>query len=282
MSLIEIQGVSLQYDSLPVIKKVSVEVEQGEFFVVIGPNGAGKTSLLKALSGLHPLAEGDIQIHQRSIGDYSRKELARTLALVPQQINADFPFTVVETVLMGRYPHLGLLAVEGKKDLQLAEQAMKFTEIAHLAGRRLGQLSGGERQRVIIARAVCQQSKILLLDEPTASLDPAHQLRIMDLMERLRHREKITIVMVSHDLNLASTYADRLLLLKDGAVEKIGTPRQVLTQELLSQSYGCTLLVDENPLLGTPRISLVSEKVASVIGSEPIGNETLGAEQGDS
>jgi iron complex transport system ATP-binding protein len=273
MSLIEIQGVSLQYDSLPVIKNVSVEVEQGEFFVIIGPNGAGKTSLLKALSGLHPLAEGDIQIHQRSISDYSKKELARTLALVPQQINADFPFTVVETVLMGRYPHLGLLAVEGKKDLQLADQAMEFTEIAHLAGRRLGQLSGGERQRVIIARAVCQQSKILLLDEPTASLDPAHQLRIMDLMERLRHREQITIVMVSHDLNLASTYADRLLLLKDGAVEKIGTPRQVLTGELLSQSYGCTLLVDKNPLLGTPRVSLVPEKATSTAGNEPLGNE---------
>lgn len=268
MSLIDIQGVSLQYDSLPVIKRVSLQIEQGEFFVIIGPNGAGKTSLLKALSGLHPLVEGSIQIRQRSIGDYSRKELARTLALVPQQINADFPFTVAETVLMGRYPHLGLLAVEGKKDLQLAEQAMEFTEINHLAGRRLGQLSGGERQRVIIARAICQQSKILLLDEPTASLDPAHQLRIMDLMERLRHREQITIVMVSHDLNLASSYADRLLLLKDGEVEKIGTPWQVLTREQLSQSYGCTLLVDENPLLGTPRVSLVSEKVAAKVSSE--------------
>ena len=163
---------------------------------------------------------------------------------------------------MGRYPHLGLLAVEGKKDLELAEQAMEFTEVGHLADRRLGQLSGGERQRVIIARAICQQSKILLLDEPTASLDPAHQLRIMDLMERLRCEAKVTIVMVSHDLNLAASYADRLLLLKDGEVEKVGTPQQVLTGEQLSQSYGCTLLVDENPLLGKPRVSLVSAGAA--------------------
>ncbi|MDH3961573.1 MAG: ABC transporter ATP-binding protein, partial [Desulfuromonadales bacterium] len=132
----------------------------------------------------------------------------------------------------------------------------------HLADRRLGQLSGGERQRVIIARAICQQSKILLLDEPTASLDPAHQLRIMDLMERLRCEAKVTIVMVSHDLNLAASYADRLLLLKDGEVEKVGTPQQVLTSEQLSQSYGCTLLVDENPLLGRPRVSLVSAGAA--------------------
>jgi len=261
MSLIDIRGVSLKYGDRQVIKQVSAQIEQGEFFVIIGPNGAGKTTLLKALSGLHALVKGDIQIRQRSIKNYAKKELARNLALVPQQINADFPFTVAETVLMGRYPHLGLLAVEGKRDMDLAEQAMEFTEVIHLAGRRLGQLSGGERQRVIIARAICQQSQILLLDEPTASLDPAHQLRIMDLMERLRCEAQITIVMVSHDLNLAASYADRLLLLKDGEVEKIGTPRQVLTGERLSQSYGCTLLVDENPLLGKPRVSLVSEKV---------------------
>jgi iron complex transport system ATP-binding protein len=260
MSLIDIRGVSLQYGESQVIKNVSVQIEQGDFFVIIGPNGAGKTTLLKSLSGLHPLAGGDIHVYKRPISDYSKKELARTLALVPQQVSADFPFTVAETVLMGRYPHLGLLAVEGKKDLELARQAMEFTEVAHLAERRLGQLSGGERQRVIIARAICQQSKILLLDEPTASLDPAHQLRIMDLMERLRHEAQVTIIMVSHDLNLAASYADCLLLLKDGEVEKIGTPGQVLTGEQLSQSYGCTLIVDENPLLGKPRISLISEK----------------------
>jgi iron complex transport system ATP-binding protein len=265
MSLIDIRGASLQYGDRQVVKRVSVEIEQGEFFVIIGPNGAGKTTLLKTLAGLHPLVEGEIHIHQRSINDYSKKELARNLALVPQQINADFPFTVAETVLMGRYPHLGLLAVEGKRDLELAEQAMEFTEVGHLADRRLGQLSGGERQRVIIARAICQQSKILLLDEPTASLDPAHQLRIMDLMERLRCESQVTIVMVSHDLNLASSYADRLLLLKDGEVEKVGTPKQVLTGEQLSQSYGCTLLVDENPLIGRPRVSLVSASAVVTI-----------------
>jgi iron complex transport system ATP-binding protein len=263
MSLIEVSGVSLQHGDRSVIRHVSVQIERGEFFVIIGPNGAGKTTLLKALAGLHPLAEGNIQVRQRQLDRYSRKELARILALVPQQINADFPFTVAETVLMGRYPHLGWLAVEGEKDLRLAEQAMQFTETNHLAERRLNQLSGGERQRVIIARAICQQSEVLLLDEPTASLDPAHQLRIMDLMERLRHEARITIVMVSHDLNLAASYADRLLLLKDGEVEKVGTPRQVLTGEQLSQSYGCTLLVDENPLMGKPRVSLVSAKVAT-------------------
>jgi len=257
--LVSIRNASISYGTRAVLSNVSAQVDQGEFFVVIGPNGAGKTSLLKGLAGLVPLSGGTISLGGKAIDGYSRKELARTLALVPQQVSTDFPFTVAETVLMGRYPHLGLLAVESKRDLMLAERAMEFTEVSHLAGRRLGQLSGGERQRVIIARAICQQPNILLLDEPTASLDPAHQLRIMDLMRRLRDEEGVTVVMVSHDLNLAASYADRLLLLKDGAVETLGTPWQVMSREQLSQSYGCTLLVDENPMLGTPRVSLVSE-----------------------
>ena len=256
-SLIEIRNVSLQYGSSDVVRDVSVQIEEGEFFVIIGPNGAGKTTLLKSITGLHHLTAGEILLRQKSVTKYSRKELARSLAMVPQHINAEFPFTVAETVIMGRYPHLGLLAVEGKHDLEIAEQAMAFTEVLHLADRRLGQLSGGERQRVIIARAICQKSKVLLLDEPTASLDPAHQLRIMDLMERLRQQEQITIVMVSHDLNLASAYADRLLLLNEGRVAALGTPNEVLSGETLEQSYGCRLHVDEHPLLGTPRVSLL-------------------------
>ena len=261
--LINVQEAGMRYAGRSVLQDVSVQIEQGEFFVIIGPNGAGKTTLLKCLSGLHPLSEGQILLRQRPVGDYARKELARTLAMVPQHMNAGFPFTVAETVLMGRYPHLGLLAIEGRRDLEIAGQAMTFTEVSHLADRRLDQLSGGERQRVIIARAICQQTEILLLDEPTASLDPAHQLRVMDLMERLRQQEGVTIVMVSHDLNLASIYADRLMLLKDGRVEKVGTPQEVLTQAQLEHSYGCNLIVDENPLLGAPRVSLVSERGAS-------------------
>jgi iron complex transport system ATP-binding protein len=267
-SLVEVNNVSMQYGSRAVLTEVSVRIEQGDFFVIIGPNGAGKTTLLKSMAGLHPVTKGEISVRQKTVADYSRKELARSLAMVPQQISAEFPFTVAETVLMGRYPHMGLIAVEGKRDVVLAEQAMEFTEVSHLADRRLGQLSGGERQRVIIARAICQQSEILLLDEPTASLDPAHQLRIMDLMERLRKQDKITIIMVSHDLNLAATYANRLMLLKDGEVKSVGAPDEVLTKERLSQSYGCSLLVDKNPLLGTPRVSLISEKGASSLGSD--------------
>ena len=261
--MIDIDTVCLKYGPREVIRKVSVQISQGEFFMIIGPNGAGKTSLLKAISGLHAITSGRLHVQKKSVTDYSRKELSRTLAMVPQSINVDFPFTVAETVLMGRYPHLGFVALESLRDIEFAEQAMEFTEVLHLSDRRLGQLSGGERQRVIIARALCQNPKILLLDEPTASLDPAHQLKIMDLMERLRRQEQTTIVMVSHDLNLASIYADRLLLLKNGQVAKTGVPQEVLTRPLLETCYACNLAVDEQPFSGTPRVSLLPEKVLS-------------------
>ena len=161
---------------------------------------------------------------------------------------------------MGRTPHLGILGMEGKKDYQLAEEAMRFTDVAHLAGRKLFQLSGGELQRVIIARAICQQPEIILLDEPTTALDPAHQLRIMDLMEKLRQQQGTTVIMVSHDLNLASMYGDRILLLKDGRVVVTGTPHEVLNRRLLEETYGCMMHVDENPLGGVARVTPVPDK----------------------
>jgi iron complex transport system ATP-binding protein len=164
-------------------------------------------------------------------------------------------------VLMGRSPHLPWMGLERRKDLEIAERAMRFTHVAHLAGRKLDQLSAGERQRVLIARAICQQPRIMVLDEPTASLDLAHQIHIMDLMEELRSDEGITVIMVSHDLNLAAMYADRLLLMKQGSVVSLGKPAEVLSFETLEQTYGCVLLVDENPLKKVPRVTLVPKKL---------------------
>jgi iron complex transport system ATP-binding protein len=182
------------------------------------------------------------------------------MAIVPQQIEVGFPFSVKETVVMGRTPHLGILGMEGENDFFIAEEAMKFTDVLHLADRKLFQLSGGELQRVIIARAICQQPEIILLDEPTTALDPAHQLKIMDLMERFRRQHNTTIVMVSHDLNLASMYGDRLLLLKEGRVVKTGDPKTVLNKSLLEESYGCQMMVDESPLGHVARVTPVPDK----------------------
>ena len=255
MSVVRVRGLNLHYGHQQVLKDLSLAIEKGEFFVVIGPNGSGKTSLLKVLAHLLKPAGGSVELLGKPLFAYGRGELARCLALVPQQMPLDFPFTVRETVLMGRSPHLGLLGVEGRQDHALAREAMDFTGVRHLEDRRLDQLSGGERQRVIIARAICQQPQVILLDEPTASLDPAHQVHIMDLLERLRQEQGITVVMVSHDLNLAALYADRLLLLREGEALTVGSPREVLTVGTLRHCFGCEMLVDLRGLDGIPRIT---------------------------
>lgn len=258
--ILQVNEVFLRYDGRNVVDNVSFSVDTGDFYVIIGPNGAGKTTLLKMIGGLEKPAAGSIILCGRDISTYSRKKLSRLVAVVPQQLPVGFPFTVLETVLMGRTPHLGLMAVERPVDFRIAEEAMVFTDVIHLAGRNLSQLSGGELQRVVIARAICQQPRLILLDEPTTALDPAHQLKIMDLMERFRQEQNITVVMISHDLNLAASYGNRLLLLKDGRVEKCGGPRDVLTESRLEESYGCVMQVDENPLGPSVRITLVPEK----------------------
>jgi iron complex transport system ATP-binding protein len=179
------------------------------------------------------------------------------VAVVPQYSAIEVPFTVSEVVLMGRSPHLSLAGLETHRDLEIAAEAMEATQVGHLARRRLNHLSGGELQRVIIARAICQQPRIIILDEPTASLDLAHQIHIMDLMERLKEERGFTILMISHDLNLAAMYADQLLLLHQGRIIAQGDPQQVLTYDCLEQTYGCVLLVGENPVMKKPQVTLV-------------------------
>ena len=260
MQAITVQNVNHAFDGRPVLEDVGFEVTGGQFFIIIGPNGSGKTTLLKLLVGLLPLKQGRIRIMSRDIGRYTARALARHIAYVPQSVPVEFPFSVTQVVLMGRAPHLGILGFEGEADQTLAQTAMAITGVEHLAHRRVDQLSGGEQQRVFIARAICQQPEILLLDEPTAALDLSHQVRLMDLLEHLKTDQGVTIVMVSHDLNLAAMYADRLLLLSRGGVARLGTPAQVIDFELLEKVYGCTLLVDESPLGEYPRVHLVPKR----------------------
>jgi len=269
---VDIVQVSLTYGTKAVLKEVTFSVDRGEFFIIIGPNGSGKTSLIKSIAGIEQPQSGRIDILGRSLPDYGRKALARKVALVPQTAPVDFPFTVAETVLMGRAPHLGLLGLESESDLKIVRQVMEFTGVTELADRKIAHLSGGERQRALVALAVCQSSEIILLDEPTASLDLAYQARLMDLMEGLKKDRGTTIVMVSHDVNLAALYADRLLLLKGGRIMSLGRPADVLTYETLEKVYGCTLLVDKSPLGDFPRITLVPGKFNPLYSS---GNRLL-------
>jgi iron complex transport system ATP-binding protein len=254
---LHVRKLSYAYQTTHVLDGLSFTVRQGEFFIIIGPNGSGKTTLARIIAGLLKPKQGEIDIFGRPITAYGRKERARRIAFVPQLIPMNFPFAVKDAVLFGRTPHLGVFGLATDADAALARRAMAFTEVDHLADRRLDQLSGGERQRVFIARAICQDPEIMILDEPTASLDLAHQLRIMDLMEKMKAEKKITVVMVSHDLNLAAMYADTLLLIHRGRIAQCGSPAKVLTYETLETVYGCTLLVDENPLDRFPRVTPV-------------------------
>ncbi len=269
---IDIRDISHAYREQQVLNRLNIHVDDGEFFIIIGPNGSGKTTLLKTICGIEPVRNGQVSIFGQDIRRYSRTELAKVLSFVPQTVPEDLPFSLHQTVMMGRYPHLGILGVEKKDDLDMALRAIEFCGLAALADRKMNELSGGERQRVFIARALCQEPKLLLLDEPTASLDLSHQVRIMDLMERLKKEKGLTIVMVSHDVNLAAMYADRLLLMKSGEVASAGPPGEVLTFETLEKVYGCAILVDENPLGGAPRITLVPQRfIASDASTAPRG-----------
>ncbi|MFP4393174.1 MAG: ABC transporter ATP-binding protein [Desulfohalobiaceae bacterium] len=254
---VRLQGVSFAYERQNVLDGISFQVRKGDFLAVLGPNGSGKSTLLKAMDSQIQIQQGSIRLLGRDIKEYSARELAREVALVLQQSPVASGFTVQETVLMGRFPYQGLLGLEGRRDLEVARQAMQSTKVEHLRKRKLNQLSGGELQRVLLARALCQEPRIILLDEPTSSLDPAHQVRIMDLLERLHQEQELTVIMVVHDLNLAALYAQQMLLMREGRAFCQGRPQEVLNFKNLEQVFDCVLLVEEGSMDGLPKVSLV-------------------------
>ncbi len=260
MPAVEVRKLTYRYGRSPVLQDLSFAIGSGALFIILGPNGSGKTTLMKILAGHLRPQQGNVFILEKNIRGYSRRQLACRMAYLPQLTRLDFPMSVRDLVLMGRSPHLGMLGLETEEDHRLAENAMRYTNVLPLADRRMDQLSGGEQQRVLIARAICQQPQIVLLDEPTAALDLAHQVAVMDLMERLKQEKNITVVMISHDVNLAAMYADRLLLLKDGGILGIGPPCEVLHHQRLEKAYGCPVLVTESPLGGYLRITPVPRR----------------------
>lgn len=266
-----VRDVSFTYGSQPgetrqdvawALRDLSCEIHDGEVFGIIGPNGSGKSSLLKVLARILPPTAGVIELFGQDLQEMRQDAVARAVALVPQDTHQVFPFTIAEVVLMGRFPHhrtrwsLGALGWETPEDLSLAQAAMADLDIAHLAHRSIGDVSGGERQRAIIARALTQEPRALLLDEPTAFLDLNHQIEICHTLRRLNDERGLTVVLVSHDLNLASQYCDRLMLLKQGRPSRIGTPDEIIRADLLETVYGCAVLIDRHPTSGLPRITL--------------------------
>jgi iron complex transport system ATP-binding protein len=260
---IEAADLSVCLEGNRILSDLTFAVHHAEFFILIGPNGSGKTTLMRTLAGLLPVS-GSLRILGKPSSSYTGKEIARHIAYVPQQLPSDFPFTVEEVVLMGRAPHQGILGIAAKADLEIAYQAMTVASVAHLAGRRLNRLSGGELQRVFIARALCQEPEIILLDEPTSFLDMGHQIRVLDLLERLKQEKGMTVVMISHDINLAAMYGDRLALMKGGRFESIGKAGEVLTFDTIENVYDCCVLVDQNPMGDFPRVVPVPGRILSL------------------
>jgi len=258
--MIEAHSISFRYHENWVLQGVSFRVEKGEFVGLIGPNGSGKTTLLKILYRLLTPQTGEILFKGFPLKKMDRADIARRMAIVAQETHLLFPFSVLETVLMGRSPYLGHLMFESEKDVEIAKKAMEWTKILPFSERPMDEISGGERKRVFIARALAQESEVILMDEPTASLDIQHEIDFLDLILTLNRERGLTLIMASHDINIASEFCDRLILLQGGRIYKAGTPGEVITQENIKRTYGCEVWIDQNPVSGTPRISLLKKR----------------------
>jgi len=261
MSL-SVENLLFQYPGVPVLRDISFDLPSGDFLGLLGPNGCGKSTLLRLLDRILIPQRGSITLNGLPLSAYSRRDLARRIAYVPQDTLWVFPYTVLEVVLMGRSPHVGRSGFENQHDLEIARQMMRLTDIDHLADKLITAISGGERQRVLIARALSQQPEILLLDEPNAHLDISHQVEIFQILQEQNEQHKLTIVSVSHDLNLAAAFSKRTLLLGEGGTDgstifALGQPKDVLTEQNIERVYKTPVLVDQLPASSTIRISLL-------------------------
>jgi iron complex transport system ATP-binding protein len=239
----ESRGLAFAWPTSPAVRNVDFAVRGGEMVAIVGPNGAGKSTLLRLLSGYLKPQAGAVFLEGKPMREWSRRDIARQLALVPQYSQINLPYTVEALVSFGRYPHVGPFAALTVADQDAVARALAYTETAALAGRPITALSGGEFQRVVLARALAQEPRLIYLDEPTAHLDFSHQVRLFGLLRRLNREAGLTVVAVLHDLNAAAAYFERVVIMAAGTVAADGEPRRVLEGRLLSSIYGCEIYV---------------------------------------
>lgn len=257
-TLLKINRLYGGYHKEMIIKDISLEIKRGDFLGIIGPNGSGKTTLLRLMSRVLAPKKGNILLCGNDIGEMELKAFCQQVAFVPQDTIVNFSFTVLEIVLLGRIPHLKRLQLETQRDIAIAQDSLMMTDILNLKEKRIDELSAGERQRAMIAKAIAQEPVLLFLDEPTSHLDIGHQIQVLDLLKRLNNETNLTIVMVLHDLNLASEYCNRIVLLNEGEIFKEGTAQEVLTYGNIEAVYKTIVVVNDNPINSKPHVVLVS------------------------
>lgn len=251
--MLNIQSLSASYGSRRILHDISLEVASGEVLALIGPNGAGKSTLIRAVSGVIPCT-GHIRTNGDDFSSLTPIQRARYVATVPQAVSMPPAYTVWETVLLGRTPYLGFLGQPSAKDEEAARRALERVNALSFAERRVGELSGGEQQRVLLARALCQSTPILLLDEPTAHLDLQYQVSLLELVSELAHKDHLAVLIALHDLNLAAHYADRIALMVAGRMKAMGKPGEVLQPDLIAEAYCLPVHVMPHPFLDAPLV----------------------------
>lgn len=250
------KDVSFSYNNKEFLKDINVSIKDGELVGLIGPNGAGKSTFLKTITNINPIKKGKIFINNKDNSKLKPKDRSKQIAVVPQSFELEYDFTVKDIVQMGRNPYLSFSGKESENDLKIVDEALKLTKTDKFKDRLFNTLSGGEKQLVLLARAIAQDTDIILLDEPTASLDIFHQLEVMNIVQEL-NKEGKTIVTILHDLNLAARFCDRLLLLENGQIKADGTPKEVITKENLENIYKVEAIIDDSTF-DKPQITPVS------------------------
>ncbi|WP_372661506.1 ABC transporter ATP-binding protein [Cohnella sp.] len=254
--MLQVHQLYKSYEDAKVLEEIQFSVGKGEFFGILGPNGSGKSTLLKLLSGIERSSSGEILLEGKPVERYTRKQLSRSVAVLQQESLPPVNFTVKEVVEMGRYPYQNWLGEEKGNQAAIVDIILHKLRLVELQDRSLQFLSGGERQRVALGKVMAQQPKLLLLDEPTTYLDIGYQIQMMDRIKAWQTEEKMTVVAVLHDLNLASIYCDRMLMIHKGRTVCLGTPADIMRSELIEQVYGTTPIIVEHPVHQLPQIIL--------------------------
>lgn len=257
LGMLKVQNIAIKYGETEILRDISFVLGRGRIIALLGGNGAGKTTLLRALNGTMRPSAGEILLDEKRLAEYSRREIAQRIAVVAQENETRFPVSVLEFVISGRFAHGAAFGWESDADMESADRALEMCDLEGYAARLMNELSGGERQRAVLARALATQAEILLLDEPTANLDLAHQTLMFGLVRQRCVQSNYAAIVITHDLNLAAEFADEVVVLKDGGIAAKGTPGEVLTGDVIGNAFGVQVLLDEHPASGKIRVTTV-------------------------